>query len=190
MSDEVEYKVRDHANWQIPMDVTGAPDTLNPEVPSAGTVRPNAMGIGLFPNAQTGVWEISTVQVVGPKVKNGEVSTKRDHTVMFTDPLGPDSVAPLWVRKICKEWVDKANGRAKSPTKERNPYRKQFDAALKTLLLTEYREGAMWAIEKLREAAADTSDLNQGKLTAELNELAEQMESRVNMRVAELATED
>jgi hypothetical protein len=106
----VDYKVRDHANWQIPMDVTGAPDTSNPEVPSAGTVRPNAVGLGLFPNAQTGVWEISTVHVVGPKVKDGKVSTKRDYTVMFTDPLGSDSVAPEWVREISREWTDRANG--------------------------------------------------------------------------------
>jgi hypothetical protein len=190
MSDEIDCKVRDHANWQIFLDVTGAPDTSNPEVPSAGTVRPNAIGINLFPNAQTGIWEVSTVHVHGPKVKDGEVFTKRDYTVVFTDPLGPDSVAPIWVRKICKKWTDRANGKAKSPAAERNPYRKQFDAALKTLLLTEYREGAMWAVQGLREAASGASDLDQGKLTAEMNEVAEQLESRVNMRVAELAAEE
>jgi hypothetical protein len=108
-SNKVEYTVRQHASWQIPMDVTGAPDTSNPEVPSFGMVRPTALGLGIMPSAK-GVWEVTSVGVSGPKVKDGKVATKRDYSVMFMDPLGPDSVAPEWVREICQEYTDKANG--------------------------------------------------------------------------------
>jgi hypothetical protein len=110
----VEYTVRDLAQWDLPMDLPkGAPDTTNPEVPSAGTVRPSALRLGIMPNEMKGEWDVSSVGVHGPKVKDGKVVTQRAYSVMFTDPLGPESVAPDWVREICQEWVDKANGRVK-----------------------------------------------------------------------------
>jgi hypothetical protein len=107
---DVEYTVRSHATWQIPMDVTGAPDTSNSQAPSAGTVRPIGVAMSLMPNSQTGAWEVTSATVVGPKVKNDKVSTKRDYGIVFMDPLYEDSVAPEWLRDICQDWVNKANG--------------------------------------------------------------------------------
>jgi hypothetical protein len=109
---KVGYKVRSDSNWTIPMDLTTeVPDTMNPEGGSDwGMVRPNAIGLSIFPNSETGVWEVSSASAVGPKVKDGKVTTKRDYAIPFMDPLGSDSVAPDWMREVCQGWVDKANG--------------------------------------------------------------------------------
>lgn len=108
---KVEYKAMGHARWELPLDLpNGAPDTVNPEYPEYGTVRPNSIGLGLMPNAQTGVWEVTALSVIGPKVKDGKVVTKRDYGVMFVDPMDEDSAAPEWVKEICQEWTDRANG--------------------------------------------------------------------------------
>jgi hypothetical protein len=183
---KVEFKVRDHAVWQIPMDVTGAPDTSNPEVPSFGMVRPTALGLGLMPNAK-GVWEVTSVGVHGPKVKDGKVATKRDYSVMFMDPLGEDSVAPEWVREICQEWADRANGVGSKPApapveRERSPQRQSFDTALNVLLIRENLNGTEWAIEKLREMA-EGPELG----AAGLHHIADGLAEMIDKRTAELA---
>lgn len=184
---KVGYAVREHAAWQIPMDLPqGAPDTENPEVPSFGTVRPNAVGLGIMPNSE-GVWEVSSVGVHGPKVKDGKVTTKRDYSVMFMDPLGSDSVAPEWLREICQEWADRANGVGSKPApapveRERSPQRQAFDTALNGLLIRENLEGTQWAIEKLREMA-EGPHLG----AAGLHHIADGLVEMLDKRTAELA---
>jgi hypothetical protein len=201
----VESTVRDHSNWQISLDVTGAPDTSNPEVPSLGTVRPTAMGVGLFPHTETGVWEVSSVGVVGPKVRDGQVATKRDYTVTFMEPLGPDSVAPEWVREIAKEWTDRANGGAEKPVSSveisrrvrRSAQRASFDMALNVLLIRENLDGTEWAIERLRESAAAAAKAAEATpkqgfedIERTLRLVAENLEKDLDKRAAELATRE
>ncbi|MFJ6508679.1 hypothetical protein [Streptomyces sp. NPDC091879] len=195
----VEFTVRDHSNWQISMDVTGAPDTTNPEVPSLGTVRPNALGVGLFPHTETGAWEVSSVGVVGPKVRDGQVATKRDYTVTFMEPLGPDSVAPEWVREIAQEWTDRANGGAEKPVSSveisrrvrRSPQRASFDMALNVLLIRENLDGTEWAIQWLMERADAMPDVLPDSAHAEFLKLtAYSLRDALDKRAAELATRE
>lgn len=108
---EVEYTVQDTAYWQLHLDVKGAPDTEHPDHPG-GTLRPVGISMGI---GQTGgVWSVSAVNVFGQKVKDGKVVTKRNYPLPFMDPLDEDSGAPEWLRKICQDWVDKANGAGRS----------------------------------------------------------------------------
>ncbi len=107
---KVEYTVQDGAMWQLHLDVTGAPDTSHPDHPG-GYLRPVGVSMGI---GQTdGVWSVSAVNVFGQKVKDGKVVTKRNYPLPFLGPLDEDSVAPEWLRDICQEWVDRANGRVK-----------------------------------------------------------------------------
>lgn len=145
--DKVEYTVRGHASWNIPMDLTtAAPDTSNPEVPSFGTVRPTALGLNIMPNVETGAWEVASVGATGPKVKDGKVVTKRDYAVQFMDPLEPGSVAPDWIREICQHWTDRANGISTNSLArvEQVDERSPFEVS--------ERAGAVWAIEQVRDA--------------------------------------
>jgi hypothetical protein len=103
----VEYTVQDSAMWQLHLDVTGAPDTSHPDHPG-GSLRPVGVSLGI--GATDGVWSVSAVNVFGQKVKDGKIVTKRNYPLPFLDPLGEDSEAPEWLRKVCQDWVDKANG--------------------------------------------------------------------------------
>jgi hypothetical protein len=198
---KVEFTVRDHAQWAIPMDVTGAPDTSNPEVPSAGTVRPSSVYLHLFPNAQTRAWEVTTVHVVGPKVKNGEVVTKRDYTVLFADPLETNSVAPEWLREISREWTDRANSEESLPEAlssaeisrqvPRSPQRTAFDSALRTLLIRENLDGTEWVINRLMEKADEMPDRMPDSALAEFLKLtAYSLCNELDKRAAELAARE
>jgi hypothetical protein len=103
----VTYTVQDGAMWQLHLDVTGAPDTTHPDQPG-GALRPVGVSMGI---GQTdGVWSVSVANVFGQKVKVGKVVTKRNYPLAFMDPLGEDSDAPEWLREVCQDWVDKANG--------------------------------------------------------------------------------
>jgi hypothetical protein len=214
----VEFTVRDHSNWQISMDVTGAPDTTNPEVPSLGTVRPTALGVGLFPHMETGVWEVSSVGVVGPKVRDGQVATKRDYTVTFMEPLEPDSVAPEWVREIAKEWTDRANavvsgaapkdfsydanmrtveeniGRLEDEIRRRrSPQRASFDTALNALLIRQNLDGTEWAIQQILDEAKHLDSgpgLGDSAGAEFLRALAAKISDALDKRTAELATRE
>jgi hypothetical protein len=104
---EVTYSVQDAAMWQLHLDVAGAPDTSHPDHPG-GALRPVGISMGIGVTA--GVWSVSAVNVFGQKVKDGKVVTKRNYPLPFLNPLDEDSEAPEWLRKICREWVDKANG--------------------------------------------------------------------------------
>jgi hypothetical protein len=104
---KVSYTVQDSAMWQLHLDVTGAPDTSHPDHPGAA-LRPVGVSLGI--GATDGVWSVSAVNVFGQKVKDGKVVTKRNYPLPFLDPLGEDSEAPEWLRKVCQDWVDKANG--------------------------------------------------------------------------------
>jgi hypothetical protein len=73
------------------------------------------------------------------------------------------------------------------PPGSRSPARVQFDDALKVLLLTEYQNGAMWAVERIREEAKGEPTGSETKMA--LAELAAELETRLSMRVAELAEE-
>ncbi|MFI0265567.1 hypothetical protein [Streptomyces luteogriseus] len=112
----VGYTVGEAAMWQVPITLqTAVPDTSNPNSPTFGTVRPNAVSLGIFRN-RAGVWCTTNANVFGPKVKDGKVTTKRDYTVIFTDPMDVHSKAPDWLRGIIKQWEDRANGLAQERT--------------------------------------------------------------------------
>lgn len=104
---KVEYTVQDAAMWQLHLDVKGAPDTSHPDHPG-GSLRPVGVSLGI--GVTDGVWSVSAVNVFGQKVKDDKVVTKRNYPLPFLDPLGEDSEAPEWLRKVCQDWVDKANG--------------------------------------------------------------------------------
>jgi hypothetical protein len=106
-SNKVTYTVQDSAMWQLHLDVTGAPDTSHPEHPG-GSLRPVGVSLGI--GVTDGVWSVSAVNVFGQKVKDGKVVTKRNYPLPFLDPLGEGSEAPEWLRGVCQDWVDKANG--------------------------------------------------------------------------------
>ncbi|MDX3260785.1 hypothetical protein PV336_16310 [Streptomyces sp. MI02-2A] len=191
----IKYQVARTARWEIPIElVDPAPDTQAPGFPM---VRPKSVTIALTPN-RAGNWCVSSAAVWGPKVKDGRVVTKREYSTLFSDLMDALSATPKWLMDICQEWADRANGWGvaapteavvREPVKQVSPHRKQFDVALKALLLTQYRSGAEWAVEKVREAAEAAKGVDR-VLSAELAELASQVESRVGMRVAELAEED
>jgi hypothetical protein len=103
----ITYTVQDTSMWQLHLDVTGAPDTSHPDHPGA-SIRPVRISLSVSP--RDGVWSVSAVNVFGQKVKDGKVVTKNYYPLPFLDPLDEDSVAPEWLRDICQDWVNKANG--------------------------------------------------------------------------------
>jgi hypothetical protein len=103
----VRYTVQDSSMWQLHLDVVGAPDTVHPDQPG-GALRPVGVTLGI--GVADGVWTVGVVNVFGQKVKEGKVVTKRNYPLPFVDPLGEYSEAPEWLRKVCQDWVDKANG--------------------------------------------------------------------------------
>jgi hypothetical protein len=107
---EVTYKPQDASMWQIHLDVEGAPDTTHPDQPG-GAIRPVGVTLGI--GVSGGAWTLGVANVFGLKVKDGKAVTKRNYPLAFVDPLDPDSFAPDWLRKVCREWLDKANGRVK-----------------------------------------------------------------------------
>jgi hypothetical protein len=183
----VSYTVQDSSMWQLHLDVVGAPDTTHIDHPG-GALRP--MGVSMGVGQTGGVWSVSIVNVFGQKVKDGKVVTKRNYPLPFTDPLGEDSEAPEWLRKICQDWTDKANGvgggGARLTEPEPTNYARQaFDTALNVLLIRENLEGTQWAIEKLREMAKGPELGASG-----LNHIADGLDSMLDKRTAELAARD
>jgi hypothetical protein len=198
----VEYKVQDASMWQLHLDVTGAPDTTHPDQPG-GAIRPEgvSMGVGITND----VWSVSAANVFGQKVKDGKVVTKRNYPLPFLSPLDEDSDAPEWLRKICQDWVDKANGGAEKPVSSveisrrvrRSPQRASFDMALNVLLIRENLDGTEWAIERLRESAAAAAKAAEATpkqgfedIERTLRLAAENLEKDLDKRAAELATRE
>jgi hypothetical protein len=107
---EVTYKVQDASTWMIHLDVTGAPDTTHPDHPG-GALRPAGVTLGI--GVTDGVWTVGVSNVFGQKVKGGKVATKRNYPLAFVDPLDEESAAPEWLRKVCQDWVDRANGKGR-----------------------------------------------------------------------------
>lgn len=169
---KVGYKVKDSARWELPLELTTeVPDTENTDFPGGGTVRPTAVGLGITVNRETGEWEVWSASVVGPKVKDGKVSTKRDYAIPFTSPLdgeGGSDVAPEWLREICQEWVDRANGiSTNSPARGGQVdelVKRQIKMAQEALerdakdLATRYM---LWAEPPIRLASSESSRLQQ-----------------------------
>lgn len=107
------YVVGEGSRWEVHLELTTeVPDTSNTDFPGGGTVRPKFVNIGVVPDRETGLWGVWNASVVGPKIKDGKVSTKRDYAIPFMSPLDEDGreVAPEWLRDLCQEWVDRANG--------------------------------------------------------------------------------
>jgi hypothetical protein len=186
----VEYTVQNGAMWQLHLDVTGAPDTTHPDQPG-GALRPVGVSMGI---GQTeGVWSVSVVNVFGQKIKDGKAVTKRNYPLHFMDPLGEESDAPEWLREVCQDWVDRANGKGASPVevrqpvKEVSPQRAAFDTALNVLLMRENLDGSEWAIQQIRSWADDQSEhIGAGAMTV----VADWLEKSLDKRAAELATKE
>ncbi|MFI9202642.1 hypothetical protein [Streptomyces sp. NPDC053048] len=113
----VKYRMADAARWVIPVDlVDPAPDTRGPGFP---TVRPKSVTLTLTPN-RAGIWCVESIAVWGPKVKDGSVTTTRHYSTLFSDLMNPVFETPTWLRGICQEWADRANGQdfwSRSPKK-------------------------------------------------------------------------
>jgi hypothetical protein len=103
----IKYRVANTARWEIPIElVDPAPDTQAPGFPM---VRPKSVTLALTPN-RAGVWCVSSAAVWGPKVKDGKVATQRDYSTLFSDLMDALSETPPWLRELCQEWSDRANG--------------------------------------------------------------------------------
>jgi hypothetical protein len=103
----IRYRVANTARWEIPIElVDPAPDTQAPGFPM---VRPKSVTIALTPN-RAGVWCVSSAAVWGPKVKDGKVATQRDYSTLFSDLMDALSETPDWLKELCQEWADRANG--------------------------------------------------------------------------------
>jgi hypothetical protein len=195
-SNKVTYTVQDSAMWQLHLDVTGAPDTSHPEHPG-GSLRPVGVSLGI--GVTDGVWSVSAVNVFGQKVKDGKVVTKRNYPLPFLDPLGEDSEAPEWLREVCQDWVDKANGMGAAPVeqprevKERSPQRASFETALNVLLIKENLDGAEWALQQILDEAEILDGgpgLGDTAVAEYLRTLVEKVSGGLDKRTAELATRE
>lgn len=103
----VKVRVANTARWEIPIElVDPAPDTKAPGFPM---VRPTSVTVALTPN-RAGVWCVSSAAVRGRKVKDGKVTTTREYSTLFSDLMDALSETPAWLKDICQEWADRANG--------------------------------------------------------------------------------
>lgn len=103
----IKYRVANTARWEIPIElVDPVPDTWAPGFPM---VRPTSVTLSLTPN-RAGVWCVSSAAVWGPKVKDGKVTTTREYSALFSDLMNDVGEAPEWLREICQDWADRANG--------------------------------------------------------------------------------
>jgi hypothetical protein len=106
----IKYRVADNARWEIVIElVDPVPDT---QAPGFDTVRPSSVTLNLTTN-RAGVWAVSSIAVWGPKVKDGKVVTKREYSTLFSDLMNAVTETPEWLRDICQDWVDRANGTAR-----------------------------------------------------------------------------
>jgi hypothetical protein len=194
----VKYRVADTARWEIPIElVDPVPDT---QAPGFGMVRPKSVTITLTTN-RAGVWAVSSVAVWGPKVKDGKVTTKREYSTLFSDLMNEVTETPEWLRGICQEWADRANGwgvtappkksemplEERQPRKEKSPQRAAFDSALRVLLIRENLDGTEWALRWFREEADRLPDENVGNI---VKALAVHCSADLDKRTAELATRE
>lgn len=94
---------------KLMLDVEGAPDTHNPNLPGSPTVRPVHILLQAFPD--DGVWGVGIAIVRGPKVHaTTENPTKRFYDATFVNPMDEDSKTPEWLLRICQWWVMRLNG--------------------------------------------------------------------------------
>lgn len=104
----VSFIYHDHANPRFLVNVEDAPDTTNSSTPGTPTVRPVRAEVLFGPNGN-GALCASWVHVGGPKVRSDGSVTVRDYSITFTDPLGPHSTAPDWVRDLARHFSDLLN---------------------------------------------------------------------------------
>lgn len=96
---------------KLTLDVEGAPDTHNPNLPGSPTVRPVHVLIQAFPEGQE--WSVGLALVRGPKVHASSGNpTKRHYDATFVNPLEEDSQTPDWLLRICRWWAMRLNGPA------------------------------------------------------------------------------
>jgi hypothetical protein len=106
-ADGIMYRVATNARWEIPVElVDPVPDTQARGFPR---VRPKFLTISLTPN-RAGIWCVSSVAVSGPKVKDGQVTTTRNYSTLFSDLMNEVNQTPEWLWGICQAWADRANG--------------------------------------------------------------------------------
>lgn len=95
--------------FKVFLDIEGAPDTNNPNLPYSPTVRPIRVMLLSYP--KNGAWEVSMALVQGPKVhaSTGNL-TKRNYDSTFVNPMDPDAETPEWLLAICRKWQKHLNG--------------------------------------------------------------------------------
>lgn len=105
---EFSLNEQEDSNLKLILDVSGAPDTYNPDLPGSPKVRPVHVVLLAYPI--NGAWEFTLANVIGPKVHNDSGNlTKKHYSVLFVSPLGPDSKAPDWIRDEIQKWQEKFN---------------------------------------------------------------------------------
>lgn len=91
----------------------GAEDTMNPLMGTDRTVRPTRVALVADPSADRTRWQLSIIQVLGPKVGPRGL-TKADYSVVFMiaiDETAKDAEGlPDWLREVAVEWEARVNG--------------------------------------------------------------------------------
>lgn len=94
---------------RLMLDVEGAPDAHNPNLPGSPTVRPVHVLMQAFPKGD--VWEVGIAIVRGSKVHSSTGNlTKRHYDATFVNPMEDGAETPGWLLRICQQWLMRLNG--------------------------------------------------------------------------------
>lgn len=194
LKEDGEFQVEGSVAMWLPVE---AEEGERVKVNSAKEIRPEQVWLNV--NQENGNWVVGTASVKGRIYRKDSTVGERWDERMYSGPHDDGEFeGPKWlIDLISREVPRRLSGRTtateavqpspvREPVKEVSPQRSQFDTALNRLLIKENLDGTEWAIKQVREVAAKADDA----LSKELDELADQLEGRLDMRAAHLALGD